>query len=69
MAGISPRLGGAQPHDATLAAHADDLDGVGLHRHASILRELDEAAAHGLEPLSTADLELLSSLVRHAGFL
>ena len=40
-----------------------DLDGVGLQRHASILRELDEAAANGLEPVSAADLELLFGLV------
>src|SRR4051794_30622133 len=26
--------GGAEPHDAALAAHSGDLDGVGLHGHA-----------------------------------
>src|SRR6187549_1918304 len=42
--------GRAEPHDAALTAHAGDLDGVGLQGHASILRELDQAAVQGVEP-------------------
>src|SRR5215208_1260301 len=58
---------GAEPHDAALAPYAGDLDRVGLQGHASILRELDEATAHGLEAVRAADLELLSGLVGHVG--